>query len=133
MAEQDETNSIPALIRSVVDDARELIREEIALAKAEIREEASAVQSVGIAFAGAALFAMIGVVLLCIALGGAIAYLFNAPAWVGYGIIAILLGGGAYFLMNWGRASLANIRALPKTTESLRENIAWIRSKSSSR
>jgi fructose-specific phosphotransferase system IIC component len=132
MAEQ-ETTSIPALIRSVVDDARQLIREEIALAKAEIREEASAVQSVGIAFGSAALLAMIGVVLLCIALGGAIAYLFNAPPWVGHGVLAILLGGGAYFLFNRGRASLAKIRALPTTTESLRENIAWIRSKSSSR
>jgi fructose-specific phosphotransferase system IIC component len=125
--------SIPALIRSVMDDARELIREELALARAELREEASAVQTVGIAFAAAALLAVIGVVLLCIAIGGGIAALLNVSAWVGYGIVAVLLLGGAYFFMTRGRTSLANIRTLPKTRESLQENIQWIRSKSNSR
>lgn len=37
--EDQQANSIPALIRSVLDDARELIREEIAVARSEIREE----------------------------------------------------------------------------------------------
>lgn len=132
MAEQ-EAGSIPALIRSVMDDARELVREELALARAEIRDEVSAVQTVGITFAAAALLAVIGVVLLCIAIGGAIAALFSVSAWVGYGIVALLLLGGAYLFVSRGRTRLANIRTLPKTRESLQENIEWIRSKSSSR
>jgi Putative Actinobacterial Holin-X, holin superfamily III len=132
MAEH-EADSIPALIRSVLTDTRDLIREEIALARAEIREEASAVQSVGMAFGAGALLAVIGAVPLCVALGGAIADLFDAPAWVGYGIVALVLGAGAYFFISSGRSRLASIRALPKTTESLRENMAWIRSKSSSK
>jgi hypothetical protein len=132
MAEQG-TDSIPALIRSVMDDARELIREEMALARAELREEVSAAQTVGIAFAAAALLAVIGAVLMCIALGGAIAAMFNVSAWVGYGIVALLLLAAAYFFVSRGRTRLANIRTLPKTRESLEENIQWIRSKSSSR
>lgn len=132
MAEQS-TGSIPALIRSVMDDARELIREEIALARAELREEVSAVQTVGMAFGAAALLAIIGIVLLCIALGGAIAAMFNVLPWVGYGIVALLLLAGAYLFAMRARTRLGDIRTLPKTRESLQENIQWIRNKSSSR
>ena len=53
MAEYD-VNSIPGLIRGLLDDTRELIREEIALARAEIREEVSAAQTVAVAFGAAA-------------------------------------------------------------------------------
>jgi putative superfamily III holin-X len=125
--------SIPALIRSVMGDARELIREEIALAKAELREELAAGRAAGVSFAAAVLFALVGIVLLCIALGGAIAYAFNLPGWVGYGIMSLLLGGTAYFLVSRGRAQVASIGGLPKTRASLQENITWIQSKSSSR
>ena len=125
--------SIPALIRSVMGDARELIREEIALAKAELREELAAGRAAGVSFAAAALLAVVAIVLLCIALGGAIAYAFNLPGWVGYGIMSLLLGGVAYFLVSRGRTQVASIGGLPKTRASLQENITWIQSKSSSR
>ena len=130
---EPETSSIPALFRGVLDDARELIREEIALLRAEIREEASAAQKAGIALAAAGLLATMGAVLLCIAIGSAIAYFFNAPTWVGYGVVSLLLGAAAYLCVNRGRAGLANVRGLPKTKESLRENMVWIQSKSSGR
>lgn len=127
------TESIPGLVRSVLDDARELIRQELALAKAEVREEVSAAQAVAIAFTGAALLALLAVILLSVALGGAVADLFNLPMWAGLGITAVLMAAGAYVLMNRGKARLANIRVLPRTQASLRENMAWIQSKSSSR
>ena len=127
------TESIPGLVRSVLDDARELIRQELALAKAEVREEVSAAQGVAIAFTGAALLALLALILLSVALGGAIADLFNLPTWAGLGITAVVMAAGALVLMNRGKARLANVRVLPKTQASLRENMAWIQSKSSSR
>ena len=122
--------SVPALIRSVLDDARELIREEVAVAKSEIREEMSAAQSVGMAFGAAAVTGIIALVLFCVALGSGIAYLFGFPSWAGYGIVAILLAVGAYVCITYGQRKLANLRALPKTTATLRENMAWIQDKS---
>ena len=129
MAEHDQ-DSVAGLIRSVLDDTRELIREEIALARAEIREEIGAARSVGVSFGGAADAALLGATLLCITIGGAIAYFLDWPAWAGYGITALLLLGGAYALVSYGRRQLANVRALPKTTDSLKENMAWIQSRS---
>jgi hypothetical protein len=127
------SESIPALIRGVMEDARELIREEIALARAEIREEMSGVRTVGVAFGAAAMTGVIAVVLLCVAIGGAIAYAFSWPAWAGYGLVAILLAATAYGCVALGRSRLTTIRALPKTTATVRENIAWIQGKSNSR
>jgi hypothetical protein len=128
--EDQQANSIPALIRSVLDDARELIREEIAVARSEIREEMSSVRSIGLGFGAAAIAGIVSVVLLCVAIGGAIADLFDWPAWSGYGLMALLLGVGAYLAARYGQGQLARIRALPKTTATLRENIAWIQDKS---
>jgi hypothetical protein len=134
MAEHDDDiPSIPALIRSVLDDARELIRDEVALARAELREEATVAKRVGIAFAAAAVLAIVGAVLFSIALGGAVADLLDMPAWAGYGIVAVLLAGSAYLLAGRGSTHLAKIGGLPRTRQSVRENMEWIRSRSSSR
>ena len=127
------TESIPSLIRSVLNDARELIREELALAKAEVREQVSAARSVAVAFAAASLLALLGLVLLSVALGGAVADLFNLPTWAGLGIVGIITAVVAFVLVSHGRAQLTNMRGLPKTRETLRENITWMQSKSSSR
>ena len=128
-----ERDSIASIIRSLLDDTRELIREEIALARAEIREEVAAVQMVGMALAVAAGAALIGSVLLAIAIGGALAYLLNWPSWSGYLIVAIVLLGGAFALVAYARGRLAKFRPFPKTTATLKENMAWIQSKSARR
>jgi hypothetical protein len=130
MAEPD-VNSIPGLIRGLLHDTRDLIREEIALARTEIREEITAAQTVGIAFGSSALAALLGATLLCIAIGGAIAYLLHWPAWSGYGIVGALLLAASFALVQYARGRLARIRALPKTSDTLKENMAWIQSKSS--
>jgi apolipoprotein N-acyltransferase len=130
---QQEANSIPELIRSVLHDTRDLIREELALARAEVREEIAAVRTVGIVFGSAAFAGLLGATLLCIAIGGALAYALTWPAWTGYGIIAVLLLVGAFVLVRYGRNQLANVRALPKTTETVKENLAWIQGKSHER
>jgi hypothetical protein len=128
--EEYQTNSIPALIRSVLDDARELIREEIAVARAEIREEMSTAQAAATGFGAAALAGLVALVLFCIALGGAIAYLFGWATWLGYGLVALLLAGAAYGALRYGQGQMAKVRKLPKTTATLQENMAWIQNKS---
>ena len=110
-----------------------LIREELALARAEIREEVSTVKSAAAAFAGALLTAAIGAILLAVTIGGAIAYFLNWPAWAGYGIVAVLLLAAGYLLVRYGRDRLARIRALPQTTATVKENVAWMQSKSAQR
>jgi hypothetical protein len=125
--------SIPGLIHSLLDDIRELIREQIAIAREEIHDEVGTVTRSATAFGAAALAGLVGIVLLAVAIGGAIAFLLGWPAWSGYGIVALILLGGAYLLYLSGRRKLSDIRRLPKTTETMKENLAWLQSKSSQR
>jgi len=130
MAEYDDRTSIPALIGGLLDDARDLIREELQLARAEIREEVSAAQSALVAFAVAAAVGLIGVMLLSVAIGSAVAYFLRWPAWAGYGITAVLFLAVSWGLVLYGRGRLKTIRAIPETKDTIKENIAWIQNKS---
>jgi apolipoprotein N-acyltransferase len=122
--------SIPMLIRSLLDDTRELIREEVALARAEIRDDLASAQTVGIAFGAAAIAGLAGIMLLAVAIGGAIASAAGWPSWGGYGIVAILLFIAAAATAVYGRRQLARVRGLPKTTQTVKENLAWMQNKS---
>jgi len=130
MAEYDERASIPTLIRGLLDDARELIREELQLARAEIREELSAAQSAVIAFAIAGAVGLIGAMLLSVAIGGALAYFLRWPTWAGYAITAVLFLAVGWGLTLYARARLKAVRAMPETTDTIKENIAWMQNKS---
>jgi putative superfamily III holin-X len=130
MAEYDDHTSIPTLIRGLLDDARDLIREELQLARAEIREEVSAAQTALVAFAAAAAVALIGAVLLSVAIGSAIAYFLRWPAWAGYAITAVLFFVASWGLVLYARGRLSEIRAIPETKDSIKENIAWMQNKS---
>jgi uncharacterized membrane protein YqjE len=125
-----EYESIPQLIKSLFADMRELIHEEIALARAEIREELSSLKTVAFSFGCAAVAAILGVVLLCIGVAGAIAYALGWPAWAGYGITAVALLLVAFCLVLYGQSLLTDVRALPETTASVKENLTWMQNKS---
>ena len=130
MAEYDEHTSIPGLIKGLLDDARDLIREELQLARAEIRDEISALQTVTIAFAVAAVVGLLGVMLFSVALGGALAYVMTWPPWAGYGVVALLFLASGWGLCLFARGRLRAIRAIPNTTATMKENLAWMQNKS---
>jgi hypothetical protein len=44
--------------------------------------------------------------------------------------VAVVLFIAAFLLVRYGRGQLSRVRALPKTTETLKENLAWMQSKS---
>jgi hypothetical protein len=132
MAVQD-TESIGGLIRSVLADTRELMREELELMRAEVREDIAQVRSVGVSFGAAAVTGLLGATLLCVAVGGAIAYWAGWPAWAGYAIVAVLLLIVAFAAVSYGRRQLSDFRALTKTRATVKENLAWIQSKSAPR
>ena len=129
MAEQH-ADSLRGLVQGLLEDTRDLIRAELALAKAEIREELSAVTTVGVAFGAAAFAAILGVTLLALAVGGALAYAFHWPAWAGDGIVAVLMLGSAWWLIGYGKGHLKKIRTLPKTTQTMKENLEWMQNRS---
>jgi membrane protein len=123
--------SIGDVIKNAVRDTQELVRSEIALAKAEAREEARRVGMGAGLLAGAALAAAIAVVMLMTTIARAIADVLGWPVWSGFAIVTVLMFVIAGVLGMIGKKRIAPERHLPRTVDTLKENIEWIRARTS--
>jgi hypothetical protein len=121
MAEMTD-NSVGGLVRGALDDVRDLFREELALARSEIRAEMGKVTGSAVRFGagGAALWFAAMFLLVTIALG--ITALLNWPAWAGFGIVTLLLGVAGAVLVIAGRSAIRDVRPLPRTLHTVKEN-----------
>jgi hypothetical protein len=120
MAHETEA-SMGALLRGALDDIRDLLREEVALARAELRDELSKAGAAVKGYGGAAATGWFSGLFLLAAIAFGISDGFNWPYWAGFGIVGILLGITAGVLFIAGRASAREIHGLRRTTESVRE------------
>jgi len=125
--------SIGSLIKGILNDVRTLIREEIALARVEMREQAGRAKAAAMSFGIAAAALAFGSVFLLVAIALGIAYLLGWPAWTGFLIVALLLCIGGFITLSSGRKQLAGVHAMPEeTVTTLKENSEWIAKRLSS-
>jgi len=117
------------LVKDIIANAQEMIRSEIRLAKAEVREEAgktmSAAQTLLIG-AGAGLFAL-GFVLSAIALLLA-QYM---PSWIATLLVGVVLGIGAAIMISKGRGKI-RVPTPQKTIDNVKENVEWMKNQTKS-
>jgi hypothetical protein len=129
MATQDQ--SITDVLKSAIRDSQDLIRGEIALAKAELAEAVSRLARVAALLAGAAVAALIAAVMLLTAAAWAISELLTWPVWTGFAIVALLTIVAAGGLGYIARKRIAAARHMPRTLETLKENLEWMRARTS--
>jgi len=111
-----EVGSIGALISDISSDLSTLMRQEVALAKAEVKESASKAGK-GAGMLGAAGYAGHFVVLfLSLALWMGLANLIDSLGWAAV-IVAVLWGIVAGVLAMLGRKELKNVEGMPRTAE----------------
>ena len=124
--------SIADVLKSAVRDAQDLVREEIALAKAEARQAASRVSSGAAMLAGAALAAVIGLILLLTAISWGISEGFGLPVWAGFAIttLVMLVLAGVLAMVGKSRITAAKA-AMPRTVDTMKENMEWMRARTS--
>jgi ABC-type Fe3+-siderophore transport system permease subunit len=79
--------SIVDVIKNAIRDAQDLMRSQVALARAEVREEVRRLSVGAGLLAGAAFAAVIAVIFLMTTVALAIADLFGWSAWMGFGIV----------------------------------------------
>jgi len=128
-----QNDSIRGLIRGILMDLRTLVREEIALARVEIREQAGKARLAAMSFGMAAVALLFGVAFLLIAIATAVAELLNWPVWTGFLIVAVLLALVGVVALSAGRRQLQTFHAVPEETVStLKENSEWIAKRLSS-
>ena len=83
--------TIAGLIRGILTDLKTLIREEIALARVEVREQAGRARAAALSFGLAAAALLFGVAFLLIAIATAIADQLGWPLWAGFLIVSLFI------------------------------------------
>jgi hypothetical protein len=111
--------SLGDLLGEVTRDLSTLIRQEMALAKAEIRESAGKAAKGAGMLGGAAYGAGMAVLFLSIALWWALSTLIGG-GWAGV-VVAVLWAVIALILYTVGRGELKQVEGAPQTVETLKE------------
>jgi len=130
MANQMETEAEPgvgSLMGGILDDARELLVQQLALFQSEIKNDVHKVTMASIPLVIGGLFLMVAAILLAVAGAHLLVALLPAlPLWGGFAIVGgLFLPLGLGFVL-WGNSKLNAISAPPdKTIEGLKENIQW--------
>jgi uncharacterized membrane protein YqjE len=121
--------SIADVIKSALRDAQDLVRGEIALAKAEAREELGRISTGAALLAGAAAAAVLGLVFLLATIAWAISEVLAWPVWAGFGIVTVLALILAGILTYMGKSRLTAARHMSRTIDTLKENMEWMRAR----
>jgi membrane protein implicated in regulation of membrane protease activity len=133
MAELGYNDSIGGLVRGILNDLRELVREEIALARVEVRDTAGRAKLAAASLGAAVVALAFGGTFLLIAVAAGIADLFNWPVWAGFLVVALLLSVAGAVMFAAGRKRLRTIQPVPEqTVQTLKENSEWIAKRLSS-
>jgi uncharacterized membrane protein YqjE len=115
--------SIFTVLQDIVNNVQDIVRLEVRLAKAEVREELAKVQSAGLLLGIGATAAIFSVLFILLAIASALSR--DVPDWAAALIVAMGVGLIAVVALAAGRKRLKTIQAAPKTAASLKENVTW--------
>ncbi len=120
--------SMASLLGGIATDLQTLIRQEIALAKAEfMREWDKAKAAAGAMAVGAAVLAL-GALFLCLCVVSVLHEAAGLPWWASFLIVGGVFTGLGAVLFFIGRSQAARVNVVPpQTAETMRENVQWIR------
>lgn len=121
---------IGALFGELGTEARVLVRQEVELAKAEIRESSQHATGVGAGFGAAALVGYLALAILAVAAALGLAELM--PAGLAFLIVGLVLALGAGIAFMVGKKNLKALNPVPhKTIQTLKEDFSWLRARMS--
>ncbi|GIE36484.1 hypothetical protein Ait01nite_095290 [Actinoplanes italicus] len=118
--------SVGEIIGNITDDLSQLFRQEVELAKVEIRQEATKAGKAAGMLGGAGFAGYLAVVLLSFAVVFGLSNVMD-PGWAAL-IVAIIWGAiGAVLFVN-GRKKLKTVDPVPRrTAETLKEDARWLK------
>jgi len=124
-------SSVTSLVSGIVSDAQDLIRQQLALFRAELRDDFRKTVGILIAIVSGAFLVAIGGALLCFMLVHLLASLTPAlPLWACFGIVGacVTLAGGA---VAYGAiAKFKTFNPLPdESVQAFKENVQWIKNR----
>jgi hypothetical protein len=132
-----QANSIPGLLRELRDETTTLLRQEVALAKTELKENVSHITSHAVHIAIGGFVAYAGIIVLLIGIGHLIGALLvragvdpNVATWAAPTVVGLVVAIIGWMMLSKAKHALAHDDLAPRQTlESLRENKQWAQSK----
>jgi peptidoglycan/LPS O-acetylase OafA/YrhL len=117
-----------------MSDATLLLRQELALARHEIYEEARKTKTAVVSLGAGIGIAAIGGLLLIIMLVHVLRELTEWPLWTCYGIVGGLCAIVGLALLYRGKQKISQIDMVPQqTVETMKENVRWFKRKATLR
>ena len=117
---------VASLVGGIIEDTQTLIRQEVALARRELQDEWTKAKAAAAMLGIAAVVCGLALLLLSFCIVNALEFVL--PAWA-----CFLIVGGAYailggFLMVAGINKINEIRLVPQTTDSVRQDVRAVAS-----
>jgi hypothetical protein len=120
--------SMASLLGGIVNDVQTLIRQEIALAKAEMIREWDKAKTAASSMAVGAVVLALGGFFLCVTIACVLAEVVGLPWWASFLIVGGVFTGVGAVLFLIGRSQAAEVHVVPpQTAETMKENVEWIR------
>jgi uncharacterized membrane protein YqjE len=120
--------SVTALVTGIIHDAQELIKQQVALVRTEIRDDFRKTKEGALSLALGLGVGALGALLLCFALVYLLAWAVpQVPLWVWFAVIGVLLGAAGAAMIYAGSKKFESINPLPdQSAQALRENVQWL-------
>ena len=125
MTTQQEDRSLGELVAAATKDLGELVRTEVALAKAEVRRELTSVAKAGGMFGAAAFLGHLTLIFLSVAAALGIGALIG-DGW-GFLIVGVVYAVLAAGLALLGKRSISSLQPPRRTIKTVKDDLAWAR------
>jgi uncharacterized membrane protein YqjE len=125
IANRNPDRSISAVLHDIVGNVQDIVRSELRLAKTELGEELGKSRSAGMLLGVGALMLVFSALFLLLAVVYALSLV--VAAWAAALIVGAGIGIIAALCCALGIKRFRTIRAAPKTTATLKENVEWAR------
>jgi hypothetical protein len=120
--------TVTQLLTGLMQDAQQLLRQEVTLAIHELRMELRTTRRAGISLGIGIGLAAVGGWLLILMLVHLLHALTALPLWACYGIVGGLGAGVGVVLLVLGTQTLAQLHLVPQdTVDTMKENVQWLK------
>jgi Putative Actinobacterial Holin-X, holin superfamily III len=119
--------SLAALLGGIMKDAKDLLVQELTLAKLEGHDEVRQIKTAALSLGIGVGVAAVGGILLSVMLVHVLAAYTDIPLWGCYGIVGSVFGVLGWVLLASGKYKIEEIDVMPQTVETMKENAQWLR------
>jgi hypothetical protein len=119
--------SVTSLVGGIVHDAQELMKQQLTLFKAEVKEDLRKTTEASAALVTGLVTTLVGSIVLCFAVAHLLSLAFETvPLWVWYAVVGGLVTAVGGALTYAAVQKFRSFNPLPdETVEALKENLEW--------